>query len=134
MRVVFDTNVLVSAMLIPASVPDRAFAGAIRAAQVMISPLTLKELSEVLARPRIAKYIDPDDRDDVLNSLSQRAHSIDPTVSIQACRDPKDDKFLELAVAGQADYIVSGDDDLLDLNPFQGVEILSPAEFLNRLP
>ena len=50
--------------------------------------------------------------------------------NITACRDPKDDKFLTLAVAANADYIVTGDDDLLVLHPFRGIQIIKPAEFL----
>jgi predicted nucleic acid-binding protein len=49
---------------------------------------------------------------------------------IRACRDPRDDKFLEVAVNGRADAIVTGDQDLLVLNPFQGIPILSPAGYL----
>ena len=52
------------------------------------------------------------------------------TENIEACRDPKDDKFLELAVSGNADYIITGDDDLLELNPFQNVKIITSREFL----
>jgi predicted nucleic acid-binding protein len=49
---------------------------------------------------------------------------------VRACRDPRDDKFLEVAVHGRADAIVTGDRDLLDLNPFRGIAILTPAEYL----
>ena len=52
------------------------------------------------------------------------------TEAVQACRDPSDDKILELAVNGRADYIITGDDDLLVMNPFRGIPIIRPAEFL----
>ena len=60
------------------------------------------------------------------------AELVDITERIAACRDPKDDKFLELAVSGKADLIVSGDGDLLDLNPFREIPILTPAGFVQR--
>jgi putative PIN family toxin of toxin-antitoxin system len=57
---------------------------------------------------------------------------IEPIETISACRDSKDDKFLEVAINGSASCIVSGDEDLLLLNPFRGVPILTPRDFLNR--
>ena len=54
--------------------------------------------------------------------------------SIRICRDPKDDKILELAISGNADCIVTGDDDLLVLNPFREVAIVTPADFLQASP
>jgi putative PIN family toxin of toxin-antitoxin system len=57
---------------------------------------------------------------------------VDIPFPIRACRDPRDDKFLEVAVHGHADLIVTGDADLLALNPFQGIAILTPAEYLER--
>ncbi|HEX3127616.1 MAG TPA: putative toxin-antitoxin system toxin component, PIN family [Thermoanaerobaculia bacterium] len=62
-----------------------------------------------------------------------RREEVFPTVSVEACRDPKDNKVLEAALAGKADVIVTGDDDLFMLNPFEGIQILGPAAFLNRL-
>jgi predicted nucleic acid-binding protein len=68
-----------------------------------------------------------------LSALVREAKLVDVTDVINECRDPKDDKFLELAVSGDADYIVSGDKDLLELNPFQGIRILSPNELMDSL-
>lgn len=67
-----------------------------------------------------------------LRSLLREASLIETKEKIRACRDPKDDKFLELVVGGAADCIVSGEDDLLVLSPFRGILILSPDEFLER--
>ena len=55
-------------------------------------------------------------------------HRVDTVIT--ACRDPKDNKFLEAAIAARADVIVTGDADLLALHPFRGIPILSPAAFL----
>lgn len=66
-------------------------------------------------------------------ALTREAQWVDVDVRITACRDPKDDKFLELAVSGHATHIVSGDSDLVALNPFQGIQILPPHSFLELL-
>ena len=65
-----------------------------------------------------------------LAGLLREAELVSATETITICRDPKDNKFLDLAVAGKADYIVSGDMDLLVLHPFQGIQILSPRAFV----
>jgi uncharacterized protein len=62
--------------------------------------------------------------------MTREAQRIDVDVQITACRDPKDDKFLSLAVCGPATHIVTGDADLLALHPFQGVPIVAPSTFL----
>ncbi len=68
----------------------------------------------------------------MLEDLTQTAQFIDVTEQISECRDPKDNKYLELALSGQAECIVTGDDDLLVLNSFRGIEILTVQEFLAR--
>ena len=82
-----------------------------------------------MARPYIASLIAPV-TNDWLKKLLAAAETVTITERIAACRDPTDDKFLELAVNGQADLVVSGDADLLVLNPFQGIPIVSPATFM----
>lgn len=132
MRIVFDTNVTVSAAFFAQSVPGRAYLWALRCGELLVSLATLDELNELLSRPKFASYIIAEERERFLEALVARATLINVSEPIQACRNPKDDKFLELAVSGQATCIVSGDKDLLVLNPFRGVEILSPQEFLKR--
>ena len=70
----------------------------------------------------------------VLALVLLRGEPVAPGRTIAICRDPKDDKYLELAAAGQADVIVTGDDDLLVLDPFEGIPIVGPAQFLAMLP
>lgn len=65
-------------------------------------------------------------------SFLKVAEMVEIRETIVVCRDPKDDKLLELAVSGNADFLVTGDKDLLVLNPFRGVEIITPREFLDR--
>jgi putative PIN family toxin of toxin-antitoxin system len=93
------------------------------------STITERELFITLARPRLAPLIPPRFRD-WLSELLAAAKLVTISDGITACRDPKDDKFLELAVNGHADLIVSGDPDLLALNPFQGIPIVTPASFV----
>lgn len=129
-RCVFDTNVLVSALLFDTSKPAQAFFAALRDGEVLLSADVISEVSEVLGREKFRRYVTEDERERFLRSLLQEAKLIEIEEKVQACRDPKDDKFLELAVNGSADCIVSGDDDLLTLNPFRDVEIITPSKFL----
>ena len=89
-----------------------------------------EELGRVLVRSRFDRYVSLEDRIKLFDGLTGDAELVEITESIQVCRDPKDDRILELAVNGGATYIVTGDADLLVLNPFRGIEILRPADFL----
>lgn len=130
MRCVFDTNVFVSALLLPDSKPRQALDKALRDGRVLISFATLAELHEVLSRKRFRRYVDEEEIRSFLAALTREAEWVDVEARIRACRDPKDDKFLELAVSGEGTHIVTGDNDLLALNPFRGIEILPPHRFL----
>ena len=91
------------------------------------------ELAEVLGRKRLNKYLLEQERMRFLAALLKEAELVEVNETITDCRDEKDNKFLELAVGGKADCIVSGDGDLLILNPFRGISILTPREFLSRV-
>ena len=129
-RLVFDTNVIISALLFNDSVPGRAFIWALNHGRILVSGTLVGELSCVLGRDRFDRYVTREERDEFLGSLIRESDLIEITETVQVCRDPKDDQVLELAVNGNATYIVTGDADLLVLNPFRGVEIITPAEFL----
>jgi uncharacterized protein len=129
-RIVFDTNVLVSAALFQQSVPRRAFDRVIALGQIIVSTTTLAELREVLSRSRFDRYVSPATRSAFLDDFQAATQAVETTEVIRACRDAKDDQFLELAVSGKASYLVTGDDDLLSLHPFREVLILTPAVFL----
>lgn len=131
MRCVLDTNVLISALLVPGSKPRQALDRAFREGKVLLSFATLAELYDVLHRKQFRRYIDEEDARSFVAALARESEWIDVNVQIQACRDPKDNKFLEVAVSGKATHVVTGDADLLVLNPFQGIWILSPQEFLD---
>jgi len=95
-----------------------------------MSIATWMQLGDVLQRSKFAPYTRPGLLDPYLNSVRMAAEPVDPSTRIRACRDPRDDKFLEVAVHGRADLIVTGDNDLLDLHPFRGISILTPAAYL----
>ena len=130
MRFVFDTNVLVSALLLPDSKPRKALDRALQSGEVLVSFAVLAELYEVLSRKQFRRYIDEEDIRKFVAVLTREAEWIDVDVRITACRDFKDDKFLELGVSGHATHIVTGDSDLLVLNPFQDIRIVPPQELL----
>jgi len=130
LRCVFDTNVLVSALLLPDSKPRHALDLVLQRGRILLSFATLAELNEILSRKRFRRYVDEEDVRSFLAALTRESQWVDVDVRIQACRDPKDDKFLELALSGHGTHIVTGDSDLLALHPFQGIQILAPHRFL----
>jgi uncharacterized protein len=130
LRYVFDTNVLINALLLPESTSRRALDLALRKGTVLISFAALAELREVLSRRKFRRYIDEEDIRMFLAALTRQTEWVEVDVRITACRDPKDDKFLELAVSGHATHIITRDSDLLALNPFRGIQILPPHSFL----
>jgi putative PIN family toxin of toxin-antitoxin system len=129
MRIVVDTNIFVSAALKDKSLPAIAVHLVQERGTLLKSSLTEAQFHDVLARPYLAPLISPASLD-WLNTLMASAELVAITEHIVACRDPTDDKFLELAASGRADLIVSGDADLLVLNPFRGIPIVSAATFV----
>ncbi len=131
MRLVLDTNVVVSALLLSGSIPRQAFDKALTQGTLLISVPILLELAEVLHRKQFNKYLLEEERMRFLVGLLKASELLETAESITECRDPKDNKFLELAFCGKADCIVSGDADLLVLSPFRDIPIVTPTEFLN---
>jgi uncharacterized protein len=133
MNIVIDTNILVSAFV---------FGGTIRRQltrilerediRIVISADITRELTAVLSRQEFARFQDRATLETLLDGFLADAEDVRVTVRINACRDPKDNKFLEAAVAGNATVIVTGDADLLALNPFEGIQILSISVFLSQ--
>jgi putative PIN family toxin of toxin-antitoxin system len=131
-RVVIDTNVLISSLFVTTSTPAQAVDKAVTKAQLVATTETLRELMGKLHSPKFDRYVRRERRDSLLERVASLVEIIDVLQSIRASRDPKDDKFLEAAVNGRADVIVTGDNDLLDLNPFRGIAIVTPADYLAR--
>jgi uncharacterized protein len=130
-RLVLDTNVILSGLLFSGSTLRRALLKA-QTCEVLGSDATLLELVEVMGRPRFDRYLERSIRQKLVAEFMNTCEVIPILNPIRACRDPKDDKFLEVAVHGRADAIVTGDRDLLDLNPFREIAILTPREYVER--
>ncbi|CAD5920818.1 putative protein MJ1680 [Planktothrix agardhii] len=131
-RFVVDTNVLISALLFKNSIPFRAIELAEKQGIILYSEATLNELEQVLNRKKFNKYLSLEDRQVFLLKFISTSELVSITEKIAVCRDEKDNKFLELAVSSNANVIVTGDLDLLVLNPFQAVEIVTPDIFIDR--
>jgi putative PIN family toxin of toxin-antitoxin system len=130
LRVVLDTNVVISSMLMPFSIPRQAVDRAIREGRLLISAATLMEVDEVIHRPRFDQYLSEEERIEFLTTLVHDAELVNVVDKVTDCRDPRDNKFLELAVSGKATHIVTGDSDLLTLHPFRSITVVSPNAFL----
>lgn len=131
-KLVVDTNLWVSRLLLPGGTAAKAVDHGLAWGIPLMSDATLMELSEVLSRNKFDKYVSREDRQQFLRLLGGVVRVVPITQRITACRDPKDDKFLDVALNGEAQIIVTGDRDLLELHPFHGIEILRPADFLVR--
>ncbi|ANX03474.1 putative toxin-antitoxin system toxin component, PIN family [Immundisolibacter cernigliae] len=129
-RVVVDTNVLLSRLLVPSSVPAQAVRRTVDQGQILASEATLEELADVLSRPKFDRYLTVSERQQFLRLFMRIAQWVPILHPVQACRDPRDDKFLALAVNGEAGVIITADQDLLVLDPFRDVRILEPAAYL----
>lgn len=132
-RYVFDTNVVVSALLFNTSVPGQAFTRALEKGTILISQSQVHELNDVLGRDKFNRYVTREERESFLESLIRESDLVEINEVVQACRDPKDDRILELAVNGNASFVVTGDNDLLVLNPFRSIQIVSPTKLLELL-
>jgi uncharacterized protein len=128
--IVFDASALVGAALKADSVPERALLRAEEVDVIALSAAVDAEIAAVLSRPKFAGAIPLPRRERLLEILRRTAVWFEATVRLTDCRDPKDDKYLELALAVGAETIVSSDDDLLVLHPWRGVRILRPADYL----
>ncbi|HYW18776.1 MAG TPA: putative toxin-antitoxin system toxin component, PIN family [Nodularia sp. (in: cyanobacteria)] len=130
LRFVIDTNILVSAILIKSSIPDVAFKKAKSLGIILFSDVTFQEIQEILNRSKFDKYISMTIRTQFLAKFKFESEEIAINQIIKECRDPKDDKFLEVAINGNATHIITGDKNLLELHPFRGVDIITATQFL----
>ena len=133
LRFVLDTNVIVSALLLKQSVARQAFDKALEQGRLLLSQATIEELNTVLRREGFDKYVLEDERIQFLTALVREADLVEIVETITECRDPKDNRILEVAINGKATCIVSGDNDLLVLHPFRGVSVLTPRLFLSQV-
>jgi len=132
--VVFDNNVVISAALFWTSIPAQALLKARKNNYIILSSrFTLAELRTTIMNSKFDKYVSLSKRTEFCKTYESDSQIIPISEFIVACRDPKDNIFLELAVSGNATYIITGDNDLLVLNPFRKIQIISPKEFVEKL-
>jgi len=131
-RVIIDTNLLISFLIGGEhSKLDPIFDSS--EFSVLFSSELLEEFTEVAARPKFASYVEPSDLQNLLRLFDDLGESISVTSSINRCRDPKDDFLLALAVDGQADYLVTGDHDLLEIGSIEKTAIVTFSSFMSKV-
>ncbi len=133
MRVVIDTSVVISSLLQPEGNSRRAFVVALWDCSPIMSLQTLGELLAVVQRPKFKHKIDANDLMEILDLIATKSENIMVTSALAVCRDSKDDMFLNLAIDGKADILLTRDPDLLVLHPFRNISIVSPTDFLKRI-
>ncbi len=128
--IVIDTGVLVSAAIRPQSVPALALERALLHYEVCASHATFAELQVVLSRSKFDRYASPEMRQAFVDGLRRQLRMVDVLQLVSECSDPKDDKFLALALAVNAEMIVASDPHLTQMHPWRAIPILPPAAFL----
>ena len=103
---------------------------AVEEGEILMSESTLFELADVLGREKFNAYVSIQDREEFLRMLGRIVEMVTILHAVHDCRDVRDNQILEVAVNGQAQVIVTGDEDLLVLNPFRGISILTPTDYL----
>lgn len=132
-RVILDTNLLISRTLTPSSLVASAVRLIIDHCDLLVSQATMDEFATTLTRVQSKGYVKQDEALALITAYRGLVEWVPIIEHVQKCRDPKDDKFLELAVNGKADYVITGDKDLLALHPFRGIEILTAKDFITTI-
>ncbi len=134
-RLVIDTNVWIAALIIPTGTARQVVGTVLaRGIDVLMSEATFDEMVSRLGKPKFDRYRDSESWSSFVISLVDLVvWCEDADSAAGASCDPDDDKFLSLATIGAADAIISGDRDLLDLVSYQGIPIVTPQQFLQRL-
>lgn len=136
MRVVLDTNVIISATLIRGGNEDQILRAWRRGRfDLVLSPPILEELSRALFYEKLQRFrwMSEEEVVALLQALAQASELVSGRMAVKASRDPEDDKFLAAAIEGDAEYVVTGDRDLLVLGRYREVRIVAPAVFLRIL-
>jgi putative PIN family toxin of toxin-antitoxin system len=135
-RVVIDTGVLVSGLIRPQGTTGEVLQVLRDGGFVCLySSETILEIVDVLGREkfRLKYHILPEDISALVHLIRLRGEVVVPKHRVNDCRDPKDNKFLEVALTGDAGCLVTGDADLISMNPYQSTPIVTPAEFLTMI-
>ena len=135
MRVVLDTNIFIGALITKGTPPDRLYRAWLRGEiKLVTSTAQMAELADVLARPRLQKFLDADEVEAIIENIGARALVLDATMGVNLSPDPKDNQILAAAITGKADLIVSGDKKhVLALGEVEGIPIVTAREALERV-
>ena len=135
MRIVLDTNILVSALITKGTPPDQIYQAWLRnEVELVTSTAQIDEVTDVLARPRMRRYVDPDEGAQMVAAIHQRATVLREVPVVRRSPDPKDDAILAAAVVGKVELVVSGDrNDMLALGHVEGIPIRSAREALEMV-
>ncbi|MBN4056117.1 putative toxin-antitoxin system toxin component, PIN family [Rhodothermus sp. AH-315-K08] len=131
-RFVVDTNVLISSVIVDGGKAQQSLLKAADNGHYLISMETFAELREVLYRKRFNRFINNRGREQFLQDYLAKCVIVPVTDDLKACSDPKDDMFVDLAVSGKADFVITGNLKDFPRSPFKGVQIMSPAGFLEH--
>ncbi|MEK6792286.1 MAG: putative toxin-antitoxin system toxin component, PIN family [Nanoarchaeota archaeon] len=130
-KVVLDTNVLISATIRKGNQFRLLELGRLNQIQIIISPQILEEVKEVLNRPKFS--LSQNEIEEALNEIKDITHLVEPSEKVDIVKeDPDDNMIIECAIAGKADYIISGDDDLLELKEYKGIKIRNSQSFIQE--
>ena len=130
LRIILDTNILINGLLLSSSTSQQVFDLVTENEILLISESTFTEFYKTITRKKFDKYVSLEKRLQFFAKLREKATVIEITETITICRDMKDNQFLELAISGKANFIITGDKDLLVLHPFRNVKIITVNEFL----
>lgn len=130
LKIILDTNIIVSSFLFKNSKPRQVLEIAKNDYLILLSESIIEEMKTVIRRTKFDRYISLNAREELLKTLIKASVIIEPNEEVNECRDAKDNKYLELAIAGQAECIITGDQDLLILNPFREIAIITVQNFL----
>ena len=135
MRIILDTNILIGALITKGTPPDRLYRAWLRGElELVTSAVQLAELADVLARPRLQKFLDADEASAIVENIGTRALILDDPPGVDLSPDPKDNPILAAAIAGRVDLIVSGDKKhMLALREVEGIPVVTAREALVRL-
>ena len=134
-RVVLDTNILIGALITKGTPPDRLYQAWLRGEIELVTSTTqIAEMADVLARPRLQRFLDADEAKAIVENIGTRALILDEPPAVNLSPDPKDNPILAAAIAGKADLIVSGDKKhMLALGTVEGVPVVTAREAMGRL-
>ena len=130
-KLIFDTNVIISSAMLSDSLPAKSLNKGINEGIILYSDATIEELFKVLERPKLRPFIKQEFITEFYHQITMNWQYVPILQRVNSCRDPNDDKFIELALNSDANFLITGDKDLLVMNPYRNTSIITPKEYLS---